>query len=161
MHIGDYRLAVPHLEKALEYNPNASGVVNMLSSIYSNALPDTGKYLEYALRGIQLDVVDNDTNKSYIYLHLSNALIQSGFTDEALEYIDKAIELFPQNPYAPYLKAYIRYAKNKDIKQALNAIKGSSGRTPPDWTFYRKLPNCTTFRKNMIAHSIITNLSMK
>lgn len=123
MHIGDYRLAVPHLEKALEYNPNASGVVNMLSSIYSNALPDTGKYLEYALRGIQLDVVDNDTNKSYIYLHLSNALIQSGFTDEALEYIDKAIELFPQNPYAPYLKAYIRYAKNKDIKQALNAIK--------------------------------------
>ncbi|WP_421811980.1 helix-turn-helix domain-containing protein [Flagellimonas sp.] len=123
MHIGDYRLAVPHLEKALEYNPNASGVVNILSSIYSNALPDTGKYLEYALRGIQLDVVDNDTNKSYIYLHLSNALIQSGFTDEALEYIDKAIELFPQNPYAPYLKAYIRYAKNKDIKQALNAVK--------------------------------------
>jgi len=123
MHIGDYRLAVPHLEKALEYNPNASGVVNMLSSIYSNALPDTGKYLEYALRGIQLDVVDNDTAKSYIYLHLSNALIQSGFTDEALEYIDKAIELFPQNPYAPYLKAYIRYAKNKDIKQALNAVK--------------------------------------
>ncbi|MHA7830112.1 MAG: helix-turn-helix domain-containing protein [Flagellimonas sp.] len=123
MHIGDYRLAVPHLEKALEYNPNASGVVNILSSIYSNALPDTGKYLEYALKGIQLDVADNDTTKSYIYLHLSNALIQSGFTDEALEYIDKAIELFPQNPYAPYLKAYIRYAKNKDIKQTLNAVK--------------------------------------
>ncbi|WP_437395427.1 helix-turn-helix domain-containing protein [Flagellimonas lutimaris] len=123
MHIGDYRLAVPHLEKALEYNPNSSGVVNILSSIYSNALPDTGKYLEYALKGIQLDVADNDTAKSYIYLHLSNALIQSGFTDEALEYIDKAIELFPQNPYAPYLKAYIRYAKNKDIKQTLNAMK--------------------------------------
>ncbi|WP_421824915.1 helix-turn-helix domain-containing protein [Flagellimonas oceanensis] len=123
MHIGNYRLAVPHLEKALEYNPNASGVVNILSSIYSNALPDTGKYLEYALKGIQLDVADDDTTKSYIYLHLSNALIQSGFTDEALEYIDKAIELFPQNPYAPYLKAYIRYAKNKDIKQTLNAVK--------------------------------------
>lgn len=123
MHIGDYRLAVPHLEKALEYNPNASGVVNMLSSIYSNALPDTGKYLEYALKGIQLDVADNDTTKSYIYLHLSNALIQSGFTDEAMEYIDKSLELFPQNPYAPYLKAYIRYAKNKDIKQTLNAVK--------------------------------------
>lgn len=122
-HIGDYRLAVPHLEKALEYNPNSSGVVNMLSSLYANKLPNTGKYLEYALRGIQLDVADNDTAKSYIYLHLSNALIQSGFTEEALEYIDKAIELFPQNPYAPYLKAYIRYAKNQDIKQTLNAIK--------------------------------------
>ncbi|WP_229418470.1 helix-turn-helix domain-containing protein [Flagellimonas chongwuensis] len=122
-HIGDYRLAVPHLEKALEYNPNSSGVVNMLSTLYANKLPNTGKYLEYALRGIQLDVADNDTAKSYIYLHLSNALIQSGFTEEALEYIDKAIELFPQNPYAPYLKAYIRYAKNQDIKQTLNAIK--------------------------------------
>jgi len=122
-HIGDYRLAVPHLEKALEYNPNSSGVVNMLSTLYANKLPNTGKYLEYALRGIQLDVADNDTAKSYIYLHLSNALIQSGFTEEALEYIDKAIDLFPQNPYAPYLKAYIRYAKNQDIKQTLNAIK--------------------------------------
>ncbi|MGN7514395.1 MAG: helix-turn-helix domain-containing protein [Allomuricauda sp.] len=123
MHIGDYRLAVPHLEKALEYNPNSSAVVNMLSSLYANSLPDTGKYLEYALKGIQLDVADNDTAKSFIYLHLSNALIQSGFTDEALEYIDKSLELFPQNPYAPYLKAYIQYAKNGDIEQTLNDLK--------------------------------------
>lgn len=122
-HTGDYRLAVPHLEKALEYNPNSSAVVQLLSDLYSQYIPDTGKYLEYALKGIQLDVADNDTAKSYIYLHLSNALIQSGFTDEALEYIDKSLELFPQNPYAPYLKAYIRYAKNKDIQQTLNAVK--------------------------------------
>ncbi len=122
-HTGDYRLAVPHLEKALEYNPNSSAVVQLLSDLYSQYIPDTGKYLEYALKGIQLDVADNDTARSYIYLHLSNALIQSGFTDEALEYIDKSLELFPQNPYAPYLKAYIRYAKNKDIKQTLNAVK--------------------------------------
>ncbi|RPG32671.1 MAG: helix-turn-helix domain-containing protein [Muricauda sp. TMED12] len=123
MHIGDYRLAVPHLEKALEYNPNASGVVNILSSIYSNALPNTGKYLEYALKGIQLDVADNNITQSYTYLHLSNALVQSGFTDEALFYIDKSLEINPDNPYAPYLKAYIRYAKNQDIKQTLNTLK--------------------------------------
>ena len=123
MHTGDYRLAVPHLEKALEYNPNASGVVNILSSIYSNALPNTGKYLEYALKGIQLDVADNNITQSYTYLHLSNALVQSGFTDEALFYIDKSLEINPDNPYAPYLKAYIRYAKNQDIKQTLNTLK--------------------------------------
>lgn len=123
MHIGDYRLAVPHLEKALEYNPNSSGVVNILSSIYSNALPNTGKYLEYALKGIQLDVADNNITQSYTYLHLSNALVQSGFTDEALFYIDKSLEINPNNYYAPYLKAYIRYAKNKDIKQTLNSLK--------------------------------------
>nr|WP_297788798.1 helix-turn-helix domain-containing protein [uncultured Allomuricauda sp.] len=123
MHIGDYRLAVPHLEKALEYNPNSSGVVNILSSIYSNALPNTGKYLEYALKGIQLDVSENNITQSYTYLHLSNALVQAGFTDEALLYIDKSLEINPDNPYAPYLKAYIRYAKNKDINQTLNSLK--------------------------------------
>ena len=123
MHIGDYRLAVPHLEKALEYNPNSSGVVNILSSIYSNALPTTGQYLEYALKGIQLDVSENNIMQSYTYLHLSNALAQSGFTDEALLYIDKSLEINPDNYYAPYLKAYIRYAKNKDIKQTLNTLK--------------------------------------
>lgn len=123
MHIGDYRLAVPHLEKALEYNPNASGVINILSSIYSNALPNTGKYLEYALKGIQLDVSENNITQSYTYLHLSNALAQSGFTDEALLYINKSLETNPENEYAPYLKAYIRYAKNKDIKQTLNSLK--------------------------------------
>lgn len=123
-HIGEYRLAVPHLEKALEYNPNASGVVNMLSSLYANSLPNTGKYLEYALKGIQLDIASNDSiGKSYIYLHLSNALIQSGFTDEALTYIDKSFEYNSQNYYAPYLKAYILYAKNKDIQQTLSLMK--------------------------------------
>ena len=30
IHIGEFNLAVPHLEKALEYNPNSSGVVQML-----------------------------------------------------------------------------------------------------------------------------------
>jgi TolB-like protein/AraC-like DNA-binding protein/Tfp pilus assembly protein PilF len=123
-HIGEYRLAVPHLEKALEYNPNASGVVNMLSSLYANSLPNTGKYLEYALKGIQLDIASNDSiGKSYIYLHLSNALIQSGFTEEALTYIQKSSAYYPDNYYAPYLKAYILYARDKDIKQTLKLVK--------------------------------------
>ena len=123
MHIEDYRLAIPYLEKALEYNPNSSAIVNMLSSIYSNALPDTGKYLENALKGIQLDVAENKVTQSYIYLNLSNALAQSGFTDEALTYIDKSLEVNPENYYAPYLKAFIRYAKNKDLKQTLSTLK--------------------------------------
>ena len=124
MYTGEYRLAVPHLVKALEYNPNSSAVVQLLALLYSNYIPDTGKYLEYALKGIQLDIASNDSiGKSYIYLTLSNALIQSGFTDEAITYIDKSLAYNPQNYYAPYLKAYIMYAKNKDIKQTLAAVK--------------------------------------
>ncbi|OMP30123.1 helix-turn-helix domain-containing protein [Mangrovimonas sp. DI 80] len=123
-HIGDYRLAVPHLEKALEYNPNSSAVMQLLSGLYANYIPNTGKYLEYALKGIQLDIAANDSiGKSYIYLHLSNALVQSGFTDEALSYIDQSLALFPDNPYSPYLRAYILYAKNQNLQETLHALK--------------------------------------
>ncbi|WP_189602977.1 helix-turn-helix domain-containing protein [Salinimicrobium marinum] len=118
MHTNEYRLALPHLEKALEYNPNSSAVIQTLADLYSQYIPNTSKYLEYALKGIQLDIAANDSiQKSYIYLHLSNALAQTGFVDEALKYINKSIEHHPENEYSPYLKAYILYAKDRDIER--------------------------------------------
>jgi len=123
MHIKEYRLAVPHLEKALEYNPNSSSVVNMLSNLYANYLPNTAKYLTYALKGIQLDIAANDSvTKSYIYLNLSNALIQNGFIKEANEYIDKSLDYDSNNYFAPYVKAYILYARDIDIEQTKKAL---------------------------------------
>ncbi len=118
MQIEEYKLAVPHLEKALEYNPNASAVVQMLGDIYARVIPNTGKYLEYALKGIQLDIAANDSiTQSYIYLHLSNALIQAGFVEEALTYINKSLDYNPENYYSPLVKIFIRYAQNGDMDQ--------------------------------------------
>jgi TolB-like protein/AraC-like DNA-binding protein/Tfp pilus assembly protein PilF len=115
---GEYPLAVPHLEKALEYNPNSSTVVQMLADIYARVMPNTAKYLEYALKGVQLDIAANDSiTKSYIYLHLSNALIQAGFVDEAVTYINKSLEYDPENYYAPMVEAYILYAKDGNIER--------------------------------------------
>lgn len=114
--IGEYPLAVPHLEKALEYNPNSAAVVQMLADIYARVIPNTGKYLEYALKGIQLDIAADDSiARSYNYLHLSNALVQNGFADEAVTYINKSLEYSPENYYAPLLKAFIQYAKDGNI----------------------------------------------
>ncbi|MGK7390576.1 MAG: tetratricopeptide repeat protein, partial [Candidatus Cyclobacteriaceae bacterium M2_1C_046] len=118
MHTNEYRLALPHLEKALEYNPNSSAVVQTLADLYSQYIPNTSKYLEYALKGIKIDIAANDsTEKSYTYLHLSNALAQTGFVDEALKYINKSIDYNPNNEYSPYLKAYILYAKDRNIER--------------------------------------------
>ncbi len=118
MHIKEYKLALPHLEKALEYNPNSSSVVNMLSNVYANYLPNTSKYLTYALKGIQLDIAANDSiTRSYIYLNLSNALIQNGFVTEARKYIDIALDYNPENYFAPYAKAFILYAQDKNIER--------------------------------------------
>lgn len=113
MQTEEYQLALPHLEKALEYNPNSSTVVQMLADIYARVIPNTSKYLEYALKGVQLDIAANDSiTKSYIYLHLSNALIQAWFVDEAVTYINKSLEFNPENYYAPLLQAFILYAKD-------------------------------------------------
>lgn len=122
MQNGEYRLAMPHLEKALEYNPNSSVVVQMLANIYANAVPNTEKYLEYALKGIQLDIANDSITKSYVYLSLSNALIQSGFVDEAITYINMSLNYNPENYYAPFLKTFLLYAKDGNLEQTIKRL---------------------------------------
>ncbi|NRD23613.1 helix-turn-helix domain-containing protein [Winogradskyella litoriviva] len=119
----EFRLAIPHLEKALEYNPNSSSVVQILADLYSRAIPDTGKYLQYALKGLQIDIEANDSiNKSYMYLALSNAFIQNGFTGEAQKYIKLSLDNNPENYYAPFLNVFIQYAQHQNIEKATDAL---------------------------------------
>ncbi len=118
MQTEEYRLALPHLEKALEYNPNSSAVIQMLADLYARVIPDTGKYLEYAFKGVQLDIAANDSvGKSYIYLSLSNALVQNGFVDEALTYINMSLDFNPDNYYSPLVKTYVLFARDGNIEQ--------------------------------------------
>ena len=112
----EYNKALPYLEKALHYNPNSALVINFLSDYYTTYMPNTQKYLEYALRGIRLDIAAQDSvTASYVYLHVSNAFVQTGFVDEALLYINKSTDYNPKNLFSEYLKAYILYAKNQDL----------------------------------------------
>jgi TolB-like protein/AraC-like DNA-binding protein/Tfp pilus assembly protein PilF len=124
MYNEEYRLALPHLKKALEYNPNSSAVVRLLSLLYANYIPDTGQALKYALMDMQLDIAANDSiAKSYIYLNLSNALIQNGFPEEALTYTHKSLDLYPENSYAPWLKTMILFTKNSDIESTATLLE--------------------------------------
>ena len=118
MNNAQYEMAAPYLEKALQYNPNSALVIRFLSEYYTNYVPNTEKYLEYALKGIQLDIVAHDSiTASYIYLHVSNAFIQSGFIKEAEKHINRSLDYNPENLFSEYVKAYILYAKNKDLGQ--------------------------------------------
>ncbi|WP_340114983.1 helix-turn-helix domain-containing protein [Maribellus mangrovi] len=120
----EYELAVPYFEKALEYNPSYDLVLYFMVDLYANYLPDTEKYLEYALRGLQVDpaAYDSVTN-SFNYLHIANAFIQSGFQDQALKYINKSLDYNPDNLYSEYVKAYIVYAGNRDMDQLRESLK--------------------------------------
>lgn len=114
----EYETAVTYFEKALEYHPNSAFVLNFLSDFYTNYIPNTEKYLEYALKGLQLDKGSNDSiANSFLYLHLSNAFIQAGFTKEALKYANQSLGYNPQNIYSSYVKVYIKYAEHKDMNK--------------------------------------------
>ncbi len=116
MHNKAYEMAIENFEKVLQYNPNSGWVNNMLSDIYSNLLPDTKKYLKHALKFNKLNIGTQDSvTASYLYLHLSNALIQSGFLDESIFYIKKSLAYNADNIFSQYVHAYLLYAKNRDI----------------------------------------------
>jgi len=118
MNTGEKELAVPYLEKALEYNPNSALVLTILSDFYTSYIPNTEKYLEYALKGIKLDIAAYDSaTASFIYLHISNAFIQSGFVNEAEININKSLEYNPANLYSEYVKAYILYSQHNNLDQ--------------------------------------------
>jgi TolB-like protein/AraC-like DNA-binding protein len=119
----EYESGVPYLEKALEYNPNSAAVIGFLSDFYGLYVPNTGKYLQYALKGVQLDIGAMDSiTASYTYLRLGNALVQNGFVDEALKYVDRSLNYNAKNPFSRYLRAFILFAKTKDGKQTRDLL---------------------------------------
>lgn len=123
IHAKEFQLALPHLMKALEYNPNSTPVVKVLSDFYAFYVPNTEKYLEYALRATQLDRFGEDSvSTSYSYVHLSNALVQNGFFEEALDYIDLALKLHEANYFAPHLRIFVKYAKDKDVTRTIQSL---------------------------------------
>ncbi len=114
----DYQTAVSLLERALEYNPSSGVVINFLSDFYNAHVPNTAKYLEYALKGVRLNIGSQDSvSSSYRYLHLANALMQAGFINEAARYINKSLDYDPKNPFSGYLKVYIDNAETGDLKK--------------------------------------------
>jgi tetratricopeptide (TPR) repeat protein len=120
----EYRLALPHLEKALEYNPNSSSAIQMLSDFYAFRVPNTAKYLQYALKGIQLEVMAKDSiSTSYSYLQLSNALVQAGFFKEAYDFVNRSLAYYPENYYAPHLKIFIRFAQDGNWLRTQNLLE--------------------------------------
>ncbi len=114
----EYESALPYLEKALDYNPNSALVIHFLSDFYNWHVPNTAKYLEYALQGIRLEPTAYDSaTTSFNYLHLSNALVQTGFIDESLRYIEQSMAYNPGNAFAHWVHAVVVYAKYGDSKK--------------------------------------------
>lgn len=117
-HNEQFDLSVKYFEKVLTYSPNSGWVHNKLSDIYADFLPNTGKYLKHALKGIQVAISDQDSvEASYTYLHLANALIETGFVKEAETYVLKSLDYNPNNLFSEYVHIYIQLARNFDLSR--------------------------------------------
>lgn len=123
MQATNYEEAAEQFEKVLLYNPGSSQANNYLSEIYNIYLPDTEKYLRYALRGVQLEAnIYDSTAATFSYLHLANALMQTGFVEEAEEHILKSLSYDSNNLFSQYLYAYILMAKDDNVERSRDMV---------------------------------------
>lgn len=122
-HHKDYERAVPYLEQALDYNPTSGLVIHFLTEFYSIYVPNPGKYVEYALKGVKLLVPSADSaTVSFKYFHLGNAMMQAGFVDEGIKYMDRSLAYNPESYFAGYVSILFHYAKHKDLKRSREEI---------------------------------------
>jgi TolB-like protein/AraC-like DNA-binding protein len=114
----DYQQAVPFFEKALEYNPTSGVVLHFLVEFYSMYIPNPKKHVQYAIKKLEVDMPAGDSaTLGFDYFHLSISLLQAGFLDEAVKYIDKSIEYDPNGYFSNYLRAYIVNLKTNDVQR--------------------------------------------
>ncbi|WP_456457689.1 helix-turn-helix domain-containing protein [Reichenbachiella sp.] len=118
-----YELAIQYFEKVLVLSPHSGWIHNFLTDIYTTYIPNTEKYLEHALQGIQAGVAGQDSvTASFTYLHLSNALAQNGFIVEAERYVKKSLAYYSGNLYSETLYAYIKLAGNFNLQAARESL---------------------------------------
>lgn len=123
MQIEQYEQAALSFEEVLKFYPNSGRVHNYLSDLYNNYLPDPEKYLTHAILGIQSAVENEDSvTASYTYLHLSNALAQTGFIEEAEKYGEKSLRYNQENLFTQCLLVYIRLAQKFDAQRAKSSL---------------------------------------
>ena len=152
MVVAEFEQALPFLEKAEEYHPNSALVINILSDFYTRHMPDPDKYLEYALKGIKLNASARDsTEGSFTYLHLSSALVQTGFVEEAEMYVEISRTYDPLNLYAWILQAYIRYARNGDLGESKEMLLEALEMDPSRYDIVRELGLVTYYMRDYVS----------
>jgi TolB-like protein/AraC-like DNA-binding protein len=122
-HKKDYKQAVLYLEKALEYYPNSGMVLYFLTEFYSLFVPDQAKFLEYALRGAKSDLITQDSvGRGFKYFQASNAMIQAGFIDDGIRYVDKSLAYDSNAYFTRYIHVLFRFAKNQDPEMTKQSL---------------------------------------
>lgn len=120
----EYESAVYYLDKALTYNPNSIEAIRRLRDIHSwPYLQGRDKFLEYALMAIRLEIPSLDSNGAtslaHDYYRLAMAFRNAGFFEEAILFLNKSIEINPDNDIGQTLtKCEVIGDMERDYKKA-------------------------------------------
>lgn len=125
-----YDLATPYLERALEYSPRSGLVLHFLTDFYSLHVPDPVKYLEYAIRKVEIDPKADSSTRAFNYFHLCYALLQNGFFKESQKYMEKSLALNPEGFFAKHVKAYISTLESRDWRSARRILREEYKKSP-------------------------------
>ena len=158
----EYAMAAPYLEKALEYNPGSGLVIHFLTEFYHMHVPNTSKYVEYALEGARLENPSSDSvTAAFKYFHLANALVMAGFREEAELYIDKSLAFNPNYGFAHSVKGFIQFVKNKDIKRARERLMAEFKRDSTRLDVVQQLGQLSYFLKDYEKSHFYYDLFLK
>ena len=126
----EYELAIPYLKEALRYNPHSFKAIWFLDYINWFFLTDVEQQLEYVLRTIKMNIssVENHV-KSDEYNRLARAFRWAGFFKDAEYYVEKSLQLNPENLLAIDEKGQLLvengdYQKTKEL--LIEALKKDS-----------------------------------
>jgi len=125
-----YDLATPYLEQALEYSPRSGLVLHFLTEFYSLYVPDPVKYMEYAMRKVEVDQASDSTTRAFNYFHLSNALLQNGFFKDSEKFLEKSLALNPRGFFAVHVKAYVSTLEKRDWVGARTILQNELKKSP-------------------------------
>lgn len=117
-----YELSIPYFEKALEFDPRSGLVLHFLTEFYNIHVPNPPKYLEYAILKTKIDHATDSHTASFNHFHLSNALLQNGFLEQALEHSNRSLQLDPKSFFGGYVNDYIHYALDGDARKAKDRL---------------------------------------
>jgi TolB-like protein/AraC-like DNA-binding protein len=120
---GQYELSIPYFERALEFDPRSGLVLHFLTEFYNIHVPHPPKYLGYAIQKVKFETSTDSNTVSFNYFHLSNALLQNGFLDEALVYSQKSLRMNPKSFFGGFVNDYIHFAKDRDPLKARERLR--------------------------------------
>jgi len=111
---GNLKDAIRAYKKGLRYNPRSSEGYNLLGMVYRHQYGKQrkDKYLKRAIKAFKKSIA-LDAKNWYPLVNLGTTHFYLGDKKDSIEYLEKSIDVYPQNPEAAKLMEMIEKAKKE------------------------------------------------